>query len=378
MWCLELARPVSVSVPAAEAADLIVRNGRIADANDAAATLLGRRSGYDLRGHRLHDLLVREPDSLRKVLVDFISSDYRLTDCALQIGAGSEARALVHSLTGVIEHGALMRIWGVQRRATNCQVVPDQFFQLQKMASVGRVAGSVAHDFNNLLTAILGYGEMVSESLEPASVCQRDMDQVLTAARRAEKLTRQLLTFNLRQRDQTESFDLHDSLVELEPLVRRLIPEGIEISISAASNPALVRGDRGQLELAIINLAVNARDAMPDGGRLTIGTVVGGDDGDASTEVRLTVSDTGTGMPEDVRLRIFDPFFTTRPGAVGLGLSTVHDIVVSQCGGTIEVESEPGHGTTFVISLKALFDVRDPGQPATVASIEGYRSRQDA
>jgi two-component system cell cycle sensor histidine kinase/response regulator CckA len=246
------------------------------------------------------------------------------------------------------------------------------------MASVGRVAGSVAHDFNNLLTAILGYGEMVSESLEPASVCQRDMDQVLTAARRAEKLTRQLLTFNLRQRDQTESFDLHDSLVELEPLVRRLIPERIEISISAASNPALVRGDRGQLELAIINLAVNARDAMPDGGRLTIGTVVGGDDGDASTEVRLTVSDTGTGMPEDVRLRIFDPFFTTRPGAVGLGLFTVHDIVVSQCGGTIEVESEPGHGTTFVISLKALFDVRDPGQPATVASIEGYRSRQDA
>jgi signal transduction histidine kinase len=346
-----LTHPVAVSLPRAEAADLIVRGGRVSDANDAAAALLGRNRGYELLGHRLPGLLVREPECLRKVVIDFMTQGYQLADRTLQIGTGREARTLVHSLTGVVERGALVRIWGLQRPASIQTSVPRQFHNVQKLASIGQLAGSVAHDFNNLLTAILGYGEMVNDSLDPGGVCHRDMEQVLTAARRAETLTRQLLTFGRRQRGQRELFDLNAALVELEPLLRRLIPEPIEIALSAASGPALVRADRGQLELVVMNLAANARDAMPHGGRLTIRTTVDVSKNESPAQVRLTFSDTGIGIPEDVRSRIFDPFFSTKPGATGLGLSTARDIVASDCGGRIEVESESGRGATFSVVL---------------------------
>jgi signal transduction histidine kinase len=377
VWCLELTHPVSVSLPPSEAADLIVSGGRISDANDAAAALLGRNRGYELLGHRLPGLLVGDPESLRKVLMAFTAQGYRLTDRALQLGTGSEARTLVHSLTGVVERGDLVRIWGVQRPASTLPTVPQQFHSLQKMASMGQLSGRLAHDFNNLLTAILGYGEMVHDSLEPGTVPHHDMEQVLTAARRAETLTRQLLTFNRRQRSQTELFDLNAALVEFQPLLRRMIPENVEIVLSTASGSTLVQGDQGHLELAIINLAVNARDAMPNGGRLTIRTAVDDTD-DGSAHVRLTIADTGTGILPDIRARIFEPFFTTKPGAIGLGLSTVRDIVVSLSGGGIEVESEPGRGTTFEIVLNPPeTDSASGAEPATVARIVGHRLRQD-
>jgi signal transduction histidine kinase len=377
IWCLELTHPVSVSLPPSEAADLIVSGGRISDANDAAAALLGRNRGYELLGHRLPGLLVGDPESLRKVLMAFTAQGYRLTDRALQLGTGSEARTLVHSLTGVFERGDLVRIWGLQRPASTLPTVPQQFHSLQKMASMGQLSGRLAHDFNNLLTAILGYGEMVHDSLEPGTVPHHDMEQVLTAARRAETLTRQLLTFNRRQRSQTELFDLNAALVEFQPLLRRMIPENVEIVLSTASGSTLVQGDQGHLELAIINLAVNARDAMPNGGRLTIRTAVDDTD-DGSAHVRLTIADTGTGILPDIRARIFEPFFTTKPGAIGLGLSTVRDIVVSLSGGGIEVESEPGRGTTFEIVLNPPeTDSASGAEPATVARIVGHRLRQD-
>ena len=377
VWCLELTHPVSVSLPPSEAADLIVSGGRISDANDAAAALLGRNRGYELLGHRLPGLLVGDPEILRKVLMAFTAQGYRLTDRALQLGTGSEARTLVHSLTGVVERGDLVRIWGVQRPASTLPTVPQQFHSLQKMASMGQLSGRLAHDFNNLLTAILGYGEMVHDSLEPGTVPRHDMEQVLTAARRAETLTRQLLTFNRRQRSQTELFDLNAALVEFQPLLRRMIPENVEIVLSTASGSTLVQGDQGHLELAIINLAVNARDAMPNGGRLTIRTAVDDTD-DGSAHVRLTIADTGTGILPDIRARIFKPFFTTKPGAIGLGLSTVRDIVVSLSGGGIKVESELGRGTTFEIVLNPPeTDSASGAEPATIARIVGHRSRQD-
>ena len=378
VWCLELTHPVSVSLPPSEAADLIVRGGRISDANDAAAALLGRNRGYELLGHRLPGLLVRDPECLRKVLMAFTAQGYRLTDRALQIGTGSEARTLVHSLTGIVERGALVRIWGVQRPASTLPTMPQQFHDLQKTASMGQLSGRLAHDFNNLLTAILGYGEMVHDSLEPGTVPHRDMEQVLTAARRAETLTRQLLTFNRRQRSRTELFDLNAALVEFEPLLRRMIPENVQIVLSTASGSTLVQGDQGQLELAIINLAVNAREAMPNGGCLTIRTTVDDRDDDGPAHVRLAIADTGTGILPDIRARIFDPFFTTKPGAIGLGLSTARDIVVSQSGGRIEVESEPGRGATFVIVLNPPeTDFGSSAEPATVARIVGHRFKQD-
>jgi len=148
--------------------------------------------------------------------------------------------------------------------------------------------------------------------------------------------------------------------------------------LATASVSTLVQGDQGQLELAIINLAVNARDAMPNGGRLTIRTTVDDRDDDRPAHVRLTMADTGTGILPDIRARIFEPFFTTKAGAIGLGLSTVRDIVVSQSGGRIEVESEPGRGATFAIVLNpAETDSASSAEPATVARIVGHRFRQD-
>jgi two-component system, cell cycle sensor histidine kinase and response regulator CckA len=367
-----------VSLSPEDAADLIIRGGRVSDANDAAAALLGRNRGYELLGHRLPGLLVRETDALRQVLIDFLAHGYCLSDRPLQLGSDSDARALVHSLTGVVERGSLVRIWGVQRPASSPQAVPQQFYELQKSASIVLLSCRVAHDFNNLLTAILGYGKMVHDSLEPGSVCQRDMEQVLTAARRGETLTRQLLTFSRRQRSRTDLFDLNAALAEFEPLLRRVIPEKIEIVLSTTSSPTLVHGDRGQLELVVMNIALNARDAMPQGGTLTMQTAVDVMDDDTPGRVRLTMSDTGTGISEDMRDRIFDPFFTTKPGAIGLGLATAREIVVTQCGGRIDVESEPGRGATFLIVLNPPPpESRSVGQPATIAHIDGYRSRQD-
>jgi signal transduction histidine kinase len=378
VWCLELTHPVGVSLPSEDAAELIVRGGRVSDANDAAAALLGRKRGYELLGHRLPSLLVSEREGLRRVLIEFLAHGHRLVDRALQLGSGCEARTLVHSLTGVVERGALVRIWGVQRPAATLHTVPHQFHQLQKMASIGQLSGRVAHDFNNLLTAILGYGEMVHDSMEPGSVGRRDMQQVVTAARRGETLTRQLLTFSRRQRSRTDVFDLNAALVEFEPLLRRVIPEKIEIVLSTTSSPALVQGDRGQLELVVMNIAVNARDAMPQGGTLTIRTGVDLSQDAVPGALRLTISDTGPGNAEDVRARVFDPFFSTKPGEIGLGLATAREIVESQCGGRIEVESEPGRGATFLIVLNPPPpETTSDAQSATVAHIEGYRSRQD-
>jgi signal transduction histidine kinase len=307
----------------------------------------------------------------------FTAQGYRLADRALRIGTGSEERTLVHSLTGVVERGALVRIWGVQRPASTLPTMPQQFHDLQKTASMGQLSGRLAHDFNNLLTAILGYGEMVHDSLEPGTVPHRDMEQVLTAARRAETLTRQLLTFNRRQRSRTELFDLNAALAE-SALAAQDDSENIQIVLSTASGSTLVQGDQGQLELAIINLAVNAREAMPDGGCLTIRTTVDDRDDDGPAR-RLAIADTGTGMLPDIRARIFDPFFTTKPGAIGLGLPTVRDIVVSQSGGRIEVESEPGRGTTFVVALNPPeTDLGSSAERAAVARIVGHRFRQDS
>jgi PAS domain-containing protein len=133
VWCLELSRPISVTLSPSDAADLIVRTGRVAHANDAAAALLGRNRGYELIGHRLPGLLVQEPGCLRKVLTDFIANDYRLADRSLSPGAPSDDRALVHSLTGIVESGALVRIWGVQRQSESRQAIPRQLQHVQKM-----------------------------------------------------------------------------------------------------------------------------------------------------------------------------------------------------------------------------------------------------
>jgi two-component system cell cycle sensor histidine kinase/response regulator CckA len=237
----------------------------------------------------------------------------------------------------------------------------DQLRQSQKMEAVGRLAGGIAHDFNNLLTAILGYGEILLDQLAPDDPSRVSVQQIHKAGERAAALTRQLLAFSRRQNLTPEVLDLAEVIRGLAGLIERLIGEDVTLRVAAAPEAGRVEADRSQLEQVILNLAVNARDAMPDGGDLTftLGNV-GLDEAAVGVQaglrpgphVVLTVSDTGTGMDAATLERIFEPFFTTKgPGkGTGLGLSTVHGIV-HQSRGSISVSSQPGRGTTFEIHL---------------------------
>jgi PAS domain S-box-containing protein len=240
----------------------------------------------------------------------------------------------------------------------------EQLRQVQKMEAVGRLAGGIAHDFNNLLTAILGYADLLLATLAPGDPVRADILEIQAAGRSAASLTRDLLAFSRKQVMQPIVLDLNAVITGTENLVRRLVGEHIDLSIELAADLPHVKADRTQIAQVLINLAVNARDAMPDGGKLTIATAVvidANDDADehsgrgAVTHVVLRVVDTGHGMPDDVRAHIFEPFFTTKEvgKGTGLGLATVYGIV-RQSGGHITVESALGAGTTFHVSLPAI------------------------
>ncbi|MFN7978365.1 MAG: PAS domain S-box protein [Vicinamibacterales bacterium] len=249
--------------------------------------------------------------------------------------------------------GAPRRAVGVSLDVTAQHQLEVQFQQAQKMEAVGRLAGGVAHDFNNLLTAILGYCELVLDELPPQHPMRFEISEIEKAGRQAGELTRQLLAFSRKQIIEPTVLDVNAVVRGLQSMLRRLIREDVEVTVTLAGEPMLINADRGQIEQVVINLAVNARDAMPTGGRLTIETAIGAADDDPRTPVaRLTVADTGDGMTEEVRRRIFEPFFTTKGVGKGTGLGlAVVDGAVAQCGGGITVESAPGAGTTFRLWL---------------------------
>ena len=246
----------------------------------------------------------------------------------------------------------------VRRRQEKLQCeLRDQFHQAQKMEAIGQLAGGIAHDFNNLLTAINGYSQLVLAQLgeyDPARAC---VEEIQRAGSRAAALTRQLLTFSRKQVVEPRLLNLHSTVMDMLKMCQRLIGEDVEIVVQTEEALDAVRADQGQMEQVIMNLVVNARDAMPTGGRLVIETrnvVFPTPDGYAPVDIRpgayvmLSVSDTGTGMDEQTRVRVFEPFFTTKEAGrgTGLGLSTVHGIV-GQSAGVVHVESEPGCGATF-------------------------------
>jgi len=237
----------------------------------------------------------------------------------------------------------------------------EQFRQSQKMEAVGRLAGGVAHDFNNLLTIIKGYGQMSLKALDPASTQFKNLEVIVRAGDRASSLTHQLLAFSRRQLQQLRRMDLNAIVTEMEKMLRRLIGEEITLVTKLSPTLGKVLADPGQMDQVIMNLAINAHDAMPNGGKLTIETSNVELTPDHAVEhgelvpgsyARLLVGDTGVGMTQDVLKQAFEPFFTTKePGkGTGLGLSTVYGIV-KQSKGYIYAYSEPGLGTTFKIYL---------------------------
>lgn len=283
-------------------------------------------------------------------------------------------------LLGISEDITDKKRAGLEKRA-----LQDQLLQSQKMEAVGRLAGGVAHDFNNILTAIQYYGGVLVKSYAPGDPRLADAQEILAASSRAAALTRQLLTFSRRQVIMPKILDLNKTIADMVKMLKGLIGEDVLLETRLFSAPCLVLADAGQLEQLVMNLAVNARDAMPKGGTITITSeILVPDAGFTAAHpelkrgrlVKLTARDTGHGMTPEVRSHIFEPFFTTKPvgSGTGLGLAAILGIV-KQSGGEIEVESEPGKGAAFFVYLPLAvaeeIQAEKPGEkPAALSGTE--------
>ena len=356
------------------------REGRVTDANPAAARMFGC-AAEGLPDVRLADL-AGDDERAR------IRSDMR------ELGTGAtvereytlrstDGRVVLLSLRAVRLDQSTVLAFGTdvteeRKTADALRASEEQLQQARKMEAVGRLAGGIAHDFNNLLTVIGGYADLIDASLPAADPTRPGIREIQRAARRAADLTTQLLAFSRRQVLQPRVIDLNEVIRGMEDMLRRVIREDIELATSLAPDLGTVRADRGQIEQVMMNLAANARDAMPRGGRFTIetsrrvvepgpGPAAGSVPGPSLEEsVCLRVSDSGTGMDPETLARIFEPFFTTKEQGkgTGLGLATVYGIV-TQSGGQIRCESQPGKGSTFLITFPVAGGRADePDSPA--------------
>ncbi len=289
-------------------------------------------------------------------------------------------RVVAHAERG--SDGAISRVLGAVQDVDERRKLEEQLRHAQKMEAIGRLAGSIAHDFNNLLSVILSYSDLVLQDLPPESSLCGDVDAIKRAGQRAAELTRQLLAFSRRQVLAPKVLDLNAIVRESERILRRLMGEDIELTTRLDPKLSKVRVDPGQIDQVIMNLAVNARDAMPDGGKLTLETMDVFLDEEYAREhvgvtpgphVLLAISDTGIGMDKATQARIFEPFFTTKAQGkgTGLGLSTVFGIV-QQSGGNIWVYSEPGHGTVFKLFFPKASQLETaPPEVVSPESLEG-------
>ena len=339
---------------------------RIISVNNKCEALVGRPE-HDLLGQDILEVLDLEPGcQLDEALQASLGTvDMETTSVAEFTFAERHLEATVSRLPFAPDDlGAII----VGRDATSrlqmersLRETEEQLRQVQKMEAIGRLAGAVAHDFNNVLTSVAGYAELVLTSETLSEQERSDIEQISEAAKRATKLTRQLLAFAKRQVMQPEVIDLNSVISGMEKMLNRLVGERIELRTLLTDGLGRVEADPGQIEQIVMNLAVNARDAMPEGGQLLVMTSNLQLDQavaryswyvEPGPYISLVVSDTGHGMDEETITQVFEPFFTTKTKdrGTGLGLSTVYGIV-KQCGGDISVDSTPGEGTTFTIYL---------------------------
>jgi PAS domain S-box-containing protein len=330
-------------------------SGMMSETNPALQRMLGYTGSEFARMHYTDVTHPDDQDFTQQVELDNGSRDAFAIDKRYRRHDGSYIEAHVNVALDLDDGLGISLVEDVTGR----RALEDQLRQAQKMDSIGKLAGGIAHDFNNLMTAVIGYSDLL---LQPSGVDGRDREKVQAirdSAVRASNLTRQLLAFSRRQILQTQDIDLRDVVNKMDTLLKHLIGEDVRLQTIAGAEPVIVRADQTQLEQVVMNLAVNARDAMPEGGTLTVAVTT---DVDAAV---LSVVDDGVGMDEETRAQIFEPFFTTKPlaEASGLGLSTVHGIV-GQSGGTVQVESEAGRGATFTVRLPQVRVAVLPGEAA--------------
>jgi two-component system, cell cycle sensor histidine kinase and response regulator CckA len=361
------ARLAAILEAALDAIVTIDPAGRVVDFNPAAETLFGHQAAR-VRGREFADLLLprNSREAFRRDLEAAAKGPAPLRRELTAVRADGSDVAVEIGLTA-IRHGESPLVTAyvrdlTERKRTEARLhqTEEQFRQSQKMEAVGQLAGGVAHDFNNLLTVITGHTDLLLGDEAISSRVRDSLEQMRDASRRAATLTRQLLAFSRKQVLVPAVLDLRAIVSDMGRMLRRLIGDHIELLVSVAPDLWPVRADQGQIEQALLNLAVNARDAMPRGGTLTItaanreaGSRPAGE-GPAGRAVALAVHDSGSGIDPSVRDRIFEPFFTTKPRGqgTGLGLAMVYGIV-KQSGGSISVESTPGAGATFTLFLPA-------------------------
>jgi two-component system cell cycle sensor histidine kinase/response regulator CckA len=364
--------------------------GRILEVNDRFGDVFGYSREETIGTTALELGLYANAEERRRMLAELTAKGQVRDMETLARRKGGETFPILLSVSE-LGMGELPLILGVtrdlseQRRADAAlQSMEDQFRQAQRLEAVGRLAGGVAHDFNNILTAITGYTDLLLDDFRPNDPRRADLEEIRAAAQRAAALTRQLLAFSRKQMLQPRVLDLNEAVQALEKMLRRLIGEDVELVFTPQAGLGAVRADPGQIEQVLLNLAVNARDAMPDGGQLTIETANVELDETYAREhagvvpgpyVLVAVSDNGHGMDEETRSHIFEPFFTTKEQGkgTGLGLATVHGIV-AQSGGHVGVYSTPGRGTTFKIYLPRVAEaVEGPGEASEKRPVAGGR-----
>jgi two-component system, cell cycle sensor histidine kinase and response regulator CckA len=339
-----------------------LKYGYMAESNDAMARMYGFASAQELIGKKLEEFLILHHPVTRQFMERFILAGYRITDEeSIELDAQGQKRIFRNTMVGTIVDGHWVRTWGITRDVTERKHLEEQLRNAQQLEAIGRLAGGVAHDFNNILSIIIGHAEL----LLATGVDERSrlgLEQMRRAGERAASLTQQLLAFSRKQVLQPRVLDLNETVADVQKMLSRVIGEDIELVAKLHPSLMMVKADPSQLEQVLINLAVNARDAMPQGGKLAMETSNMEMTEDEARDldlapgryVMLKVSDTGNGMDALTLSHVFEPFFTTKPmgKGTGLGLSTVYGIV-KQSGGGIQVESEMRRGTCFRIYLPA-------------------------
>lgn len=362
---------------------LVDHSGKVTECNEAFGQMVDRPL-HELFGAPLYDIVSENSKARIESVFNKIREGQK-PDNAVEIelrGPVADKFVVTQMFTSPFagDNGIVLHFINVTERKN----LEAQFTQSQKMQAVGQLAGGIAHDFNNLLTAMIGFCDLLLMRHRPGDPSFADIQQIKQNGNRAANLVRQLLAFSRQQTLQPKVMDVTDVITDVSHLLRRLIGAGIELNIKHERDLGMIKVDQGQMEQVLVNLAVNARDAMGHGGELTIKTrnyvnkqkrqMVGTDEMPPGEWVAIDVTDTGTGIPPEVLERVFDPFFSTKPlgAGTGLGLSTVYGIV-RQSNGYVGVDTVVGKGTTFSIYMPRI----EEKQEVVVAEVAAVEKVED-